>query len=66
MSNQIGMASNEAAVEVLNLRKIVEEFGNQANQQTQQMIKLSRSILYLTIIMTMAVLGQIFMAIMNR
>ena len=65
MPNQVGIPSNQAAMEVNSLRTSVQEFANQANKQTYQMIKLSRVIALLTVIMTVAVVVQVIIAILK-
>ena len=63
MPNQVGISGNLAASEVSYLRKSVDEFSQQANKQTKQMLKLTRILALLTAIMIVLVGAQLYLAI---
>jgi hypothetical protein len=63
MSSQVGISSDQAATEVDRLRKSLEEFAKKAGEQTNQMIRLTRVLAWLTAIMTVLVGGQVYTAI---
>jgi len=65
MSNQTGIHGNIAAYETAALRKVIEDFNEQANKQTHQMLRLTKVIAYLTGVMTIGLLVQIYIAIVN-
>ena len=63
MSNQVGVPGNLAALEVHRLQKAVEDFSRQATKQTNQMLKLTRVLAWLTAAMTILACGQLYLVI---
>lgn len=63
MSSQVGISSNQAASEVDRLRKSLEEFAKKAGEQTNQMLRLTRVLTWLTAIMTVLVGVQVYKTI---
>ncbi len=63
MSSQVGISSNQAASEVDRLHKSLEEFAKKAGEQTNQMLRLTRVLAWLTTIMTVLVGVQVYLAI---
>ena len=63
--SQVGIGDDLAASETLALRKTIEEFNKQASKQTQQMLRLTHVIAWLTGVMTIGVLVQIYLAIVR-
>jgi Mg2+ and Co2+ transporter CorA len=62
MPSQVGIGDS-AATEVNRLRESVDEFSRQANKQTNQMLKLTRILAWLTAMMTVLVGAQLYLAI---
>jgi uncharacterized protein with von Willebrand factor type A (vWA) domain len=60
-----GVASNAAAAayEIIALRNSIEEFNKQASKQTQQMLRLTHVIAWLTGVMLLGVIVQICLVI---
>lgn len=65
MPNQAGISSDLAASEVDRLRKSLEEFAQKASEQTNQMLRLTRVLAWLTAIMTVLIVVQIYLAILK-
>jgi hypothetical protein len=63
--SQKGLSGDLAASETFALRKAIEEFNEQAGKQTQQMLRLTNVIAWLTGVMTIGVLVQIYLAIVH-
>lgn len=62
---QAGISLDLAANEVFALRNSIEEFNKQTNKQTQQMLRLTRVIAWLTGVMTIGVIAQIYLVIIS-
>jgi hypothetical protein len=62
---QSGTSSDLAAQEILALRNSIEEFNKQTNKQTQQMLRLTHVIAWLTGVMTLGVIVQIYFLIIH-
>jgi hypothetical protein len=60
MSQQEGISADLAATETLALRKAIEEFNKQSSDQTKQMLCLTRVIAWLTAVMTIVSVFQIY------
>ena len=63
--SQAGVSGDAAASETFALRKAIEEFNKQASNQTQQMLRMTNVIAWLTGVMTIGVLVQIYLAIVR-
>ena len=62
---QLGMSNDLAASETFALRKAIEEFNKQTSKQTQQMLRMTQVIAWLTGVMTIGVFVQIYLAIVH-
>ncbi len=69
---EVGIGGDLAAGEVFRLRQSIEEFNMQASAQTQQMLRMTQRMFYLnwtiaglTIIMTVLVGVQVYLAIIH-
>ena len=65
MQSGTGMPLDTAGRETVGLLKSIEEFNRQSSKQTQQMIYLTRVIAVLTVVMTILIGVQIYLAIVH-